>query len=93
MNRYVKRGSKGIALIASTGTRLRLKYVFDYSNTSPSRENAKSLFLVKISNKHKADVSIIICHIIGECFIKCVNGIISKKIFDNNINSFSHTTG
>jgi len=27
-----------------------------------------------------------------ECFIKCVNGIISK-IFDNNINSFSHTTG
>lgn len=33
MGRYVRRGSKGIALIDSSGERPRLRYVFDVSDT------------------------------------------------------------
>ena len=33
MGRYVRRGSKGIALIDASGDRPRLKYVFDVSDT------------------------------------------------------------
>ena len=33
MNRYVRRGSKGIALLDDTGDRLRLRYVFDLADT------------------------------------------------------------
>lgn len=37
MNRYVNRGAKGIALIDDRGNAPRLRYVFDISNTRPSR--------------------------------------------------------
>ena len=37
MNRYVNRGAKGIALIDDSGNAPRLRYVFDISNTRPSR--------------------------------------------------------
>lgn len=33
MNRYVRRGSKGIALLDERGGKLRLRYVFDVSDT------------------------------------------------------------
>jgi len=33
MNRYVQRGSKGIALLDMTDSKPRLKYVFDYADT------------------------------------------------------------
>lgn len=37
MNRYVNRGAKGIALIDDSGNAPRLRYVFDISDTRPSR--------------------------------------------------------
>lgn len=37
MNRYVNRGAKGIALIDDRGNAPRLRYVFDISDTRPSR--------------------------------------------------------
>lgn len=37
MNRYVNRGAKGIALIDDSGNATRLRYVFDISDTRPSR--------------------------------------------------------
>ncbi len=39
MNRYVKRGSKGIALVDMTGERPRLRYVFDVSDTGERRNS------------------------------------------------------
>lgn len=42
--RYVRRGSKGIALIDTSGDRERLRYVFDVSDTGP-RPNSRSLNL------------------------------------------------
>ena len=37
MNRYVRRGSKGIALLDESGGYPRLHYVFDVSDTAPRR--------------------------------------------------------
>ena len=37
MNRYVRRGSKGIALLDESGGYPRLYYVFDVSDTAPRR--------------------------------------------------------
>ncbi len=55
MNRYVKRGSKGIALIDDTGTRPHLKYVFDYNDTAGGK-NAKKPYFWKMEDEHNADV-------------------------------------
>src|SRR5574344_2628976 len=44
MGRYVRRGSKGIALIDSSGERPRLRYVFDVSDTG-GHENARQPYL------------------------------------------------
>lgn len=44
MRRYVRRGSKGIALIDTSGDRERLRYVFDVSDTG-TRPNSRSLNL------------------------------------------------
>ena len=55
MNRYVKRGSKGIALIDDTSTKPRLKYVFDYNDTAGGK-NAKKPFFWKMENEHEAVV-------------------------------------
>ena len=41
MNRYVKRGSKGIALLDDAGDRLRLRYVFDLADTG-TRPNSRA---------------------------------------------------
>ena len=47
MNRYVKRGSKGIALLDMRGEQPRLRYVFDVADTG-ERKNSRPVQLWKI---------------------------------------------
>ena len=56
MGRYVRRGSKGIALIDSSGERARLRYVFDVSDTG-GREFPKSRYLWEYREEHADAVS------------------------------------
>ena len=56
MRRYVRRGSKGIALIDDSGDRPRLKYVFDVSDTG-GRENARQLYLWQYRPEHEDTVT------------------------------------
>lgn len=56
MRRYVRRGSKGIALIDTSGDRERLRYVFDVSDTG-TRPNSKSLNLWELREEHIPTVS------------------------------------
>ena len=56
MGRYVRRGSKGIALIDSSGERPRLRYVFDVSDTG-GREFPKSRYLWEYREEHADAVS------------------------------------
>ncbi len=56
MRRYVRRGSKGIALIDDSGDRPRLRYVFDVSDTG-GRENARRLQLWQYRPEHEALVT------------------------------------
>lgn len=44
MGRYVRRGSKGIALVDDSGDRTRLRYVFDISDTG-TRPHSRTLAL------------------------------------------------
>ena len=59
MGRYVRRGSKGIALIDSSGERPRLRYVFDVSDTG-GREFPKSRYLWEYRAEHADAVSAIL---------------------------------
>ena len=52
-NRWVKRGTKGIALIDDTGSYPRLKYVFDVSDTEPSLYNSRPVYLWEMRQEHK----------------------------------------
>ena len=56
MGRYVRRGSKGIALIDSSGERPRLRYVFDVSDTG-GREFPKSRYLWEYREEHADAIS------------------------------------
>ena len=56
MGRYVRRGSKGIALIDSSGERPRLRYVFDVSDTG-GREFPRSRYLWEYRAEHADAVS------------------------------------
>ena len=51
MNRYVRRGSKGIALLDDRGDRLRLRYVFDVSDTG-TREHSRTPWLWEMESHH-----------------------------------------
>lgn len=51
MNRFVHRGSTGIALLDPTGDKPRLKYVFDVSDTG-GRENSRRPFLWEMHDYH-----------------------------------------
>lgn len=51
MQRYVRRGSKGIALIDTSGYRDRLRYVFDVSDTE-ARPNSGNLNLWELRDEH-----------------------------------------
>ena len=55
MRRYVRKGSKGIALLDSYGDRPRLKYVFDISDTA-ARENAIPFTPWRLSSENEAAV-------------------------------------
>ncbi|QOV18558.1 DEAD/DEAH box helicase family protein [Blautia liquoris] len=55
MNRYVRRGSKGIALLDPGGDTIRLKYVFDVSDTG-GRENSRRPFLWEMQEYHKEPI-------------------------------------
>lgn len=61
MNRYVRRGSTGIALLDPTGNTPKLKYVFDVSDTGErkpfaSRENSRRPFLWEMSEHHEQPI-------------------------------------
>lgn len=56
MGRYVRRGSKGIALIDASGDRPRLKYVFDVSDTG-GHENARQPYLWSMEDSHVIPVA------------------------------------
>ena len=56
MRRYVRQGSKGIALIDTIGDRPRLKYVFDVSDTGGG-ENSRRPFLWEYRPEHRDAVT------------------------------------
>lgn len=56
MGRYVRRGSKGIALVDDSGDRTRLRYVFDISDTG-TREHSRTPWLWKMEERHIDSVS------------------------------------
>jgi N12 class adenine-specific DNA methylase len=56
MRRYVRRGSKGIALIDASGDKPRLRYVFDVSDTVGG-ENFHRSFLWELKAEHEDAVS------------------------------------
>ncbi len=56
MNRYIRRGTKGIALIDSSGDNPRMKYVFDVSDTGGGT-NARRPFLWEYRPEHQDSVT------------------------------------
>ena len=56
MNRYIKRGSKGIALLTENNGYAKLRYVFDYSDTGARDERSKEPFLWQITDKNEQAV-------------------------------------
>ena len=56
MGRYVRRGSKGIALVDDSGDRPRLRYVFDISDTG-TRPNSRTPWLWQLEEQHIGPVS------------------------------------
>ena len=56
MNRYIRRGTKGIALIDSSGDTPRMKYVFDVSDTGGGA-NARRPFLWEYRPEHRDSVT------------------------------------
>lgn len=55
MNRYVRRGSTGIALLDPTGDTPKLKYVFDVSDTG-GRDNSRRPFLWEMKELHEQPI-------------------------------------
>lgn len=56
MHRYVRRGSKGIALVDNSREKPRLRYVFDISDTG-LRKNSRHPFLWELRPEHEAAVA------------------------------------
>ena len=56
MGRYVRRGSKGIALVDDSGDRPRLRYVFDISDTG-TREHSRIPWLWQLEEQYIGPVS------------------------------------
>ncbi|EFE14209.1 MutS domain I protein [Clostridium sp. M62/1] len=56
MGRYVRRGSKGIALVDDSGDKLHLRYVFDISDTG-TREHSRTPWLWKMEEPYQEPVS------------------------------------
>ena len=56
MRRYVRRGSKGIALIDTSGNTPRIRYVFDVSDTG-GRADSRSPNIWRMKDRHMDDVA------------------------------------
>ena len=56
MGRYVRHGSKGIALVDDSGDKPRLRYVFDISDTG-TREHSRTPWLWQLEEQHIGPVS------------------------------------
>ena len=56
MGRYVRRGGRGIALLDNTGDRLRLRYVFDVTDTGTT-PNSRTPWLWQLGEQHKESVT------------------------------------
>ena len=56
MNRFVKRGSKGIALLDNSRTKPKLKYVFDVVDTQDGWYNPHRPFLWEMKQEHQIPV-------------------------------------
>ena len=63
MNRHVRYGAKGIAIISQVNGSPALRYVFDVSDTRP-RANARTPWLWQYREEHRATVS----RLLTECF-------------------------
>ena len=59
--RYVRRGSKGIALIDASEDRPKLKYVFDVADTG-TRENSRTVRLWELRPEHLGSVAAMLEH-------------------------------
>ena len=57
MFRWVKKGSKGIALIDTSGSRNRLRYVFDVADTFKQREVGKDVNLWKLPDNMRESLA------------------------------------
>ena len=55
-NRYIKRGSKGIALLNEQDGKAKLRYVFDFADTAPRDERSKEPFFWKVSPESESAV-------------------------------------
>ena len=89
MNRYVRRGSKGIALLDPSGDTLKLKYVFDISDTA-GRENSRRPFLWDMQEYHKEPILEMLKdkfdiedNTLSDAFYNIARNM-SKEYYDNN---------
>ena len=89
MNRYVRRGSKGIALLDPSGDTLKLKYVFDVSDTV-GRENSRNPFLWNMQDYHKEPILEMLTdkfdvknNTLSDAFYNIARNM-SKEYYDNN---------
>lgn len=65
MHRFVKKGSKGIALFSKESTNPHMRYVFDISDTG-AMQNAVDVTLWKVMNEHTETVKSALQSVIGE---------------------------
>lgn len=74
LNRYVKRGSKGIALVDVQNGRPSLRYVFDVTDTGEKRDS-RNIYLWQYKDEHREAVT----KALGERFGKSgENGLIDQ---------------
>lgn len=55
-NRFVKRGSKGIALLKEENGKTGIRYVFDFADTAPKDARSKTPFFWEISDRNETAV-------------------------------------
>ena len=65
MGRYIRRGSKGIALVDDSGDRPRLRYVFDISDTGTREHSRTCLLYTSIGCFDVADISAILTNFVS----------------------------
>ena len=98
MNRWVRRGSKGIALLDDTGSRPGLRYVFDLSDTEPAGANALIPFLWELKEEHHLPVLEYLAKTyegIADNLVDAVYNIafqLSKEYYRDNIQEIKYIT-